>query len=105
MSIAKPISFFANINGLPLSRDSNAANSSMLVSIKSAILLRTLDFSLGYDLLQGPSSNALLADYTALCTSSYSASYTEAMTSPVLGLSVSNVLPEAEFTNFPFINS
>src|SRR5436190_23486665 len=54
---------------------------------------------------QGPSSNALRAALTARSTSALSPSATLQMTSPVAGLSVSNVLPETLSCHLPPMNS
>jgi hypothetical protein len=52
----------------------------------------------------GPFSNAFRAALTALSTSALSPSATLAITSPVAGLSVSNVLPLVESTHLPSIS-
>src|SRR5277367_6864738 len=55
--------------------------------------------------LQGPSSNALRAAATARLTSSASPSAIRASVSPVAGLGVSNVLPDAASVHCPLMNS
>ena len=56
-------------------------------------------------LLHGPASNALRAAFTARSMSSASPSATRARVSPVAGLGVSNVLPDAESVHCPSMNS
>src|ERR1043165_8811501 len=53
---------------------------------------------------QGPSSNALRAALTARSTSALSPSATWQIGSPVQGLSVANVLPDALCTHLPLMN-
>ena len=59
----------------------------------------------GVILLHGPSSNALRAARTARLMSSASPSATRARVSPVAGLGVSNVLPDAASAHCPSMNS
>ena len=58
----------------------------------------------GVILLHGPSSNALRAAFTARLMSSASPSATRASVSPVAGLGVSNVLPDAASIHCPLMN-
>src|SRR5437764_11439358 len=53
---------------------------------------------------QGPDSNALRAAATALSMSALSPSATSQIFSPVAGLTVANVLPEALGTHLPPMN-
>ena len=55
--------------------------------------------------LHGPVSNARRAAFTARSMSSASPSATRARVSPVAGLGVSNVLPDAESDHRPLMNS
>src|ERR1700683_2680563 len=55
--------------------------------------------------LHGPSSNAARAARTARLMSSASPSAIQARVSPVAGLGVSNVLPDAEAAHCPLMNS
>src|SRR5579859_4487679 len=92
--------------GLPLSSDSSCASSSACFSIKSARRFISTPRCAGVICLRhGPLSNAVRAALTALSTSAASDSCTCAMTSPVDGLTVGNVLPEALFTHLPLISS
>ena len=59
----------------------------------------------GVILLHGPSSKARRAARTARPTSSESPSATRASVSPVAGLGVSNVLPDAASTHCPLMNN
>src|SRR4029077_16335145 len=59
----------------------------------------------GVILLHGPSSNALRAAFTARSTSSASPSARWARVSPVAGLGVANVLPDAASAHCPLMNS
>ena len=91
--------------GLPLSSVSRAASSSKCSSIRSASLFSSRPRPRASIVFQGPVSNALRAALTALSTSAASPSATWAITSPVAGLSVSNVLPLAASTHWPSISS
>ena len=59
----------------------------------------------GVILLHGPVSNARRAAFTARSMSSASPSATRARVSPVAGLGVSNVFPDAESDHRPSMNS
>ena len=91
--------------GLPLSSVSRAASSSKFFSIKSASLLISRPRARASIFFHGPVSNALRAALTAKSTSALSPSATWAITSPVAGLSVSNVLPLAASRHVPSISS
>ena len=88
-----------------LSSASNNANSFLCFSIKFASLYNHSALCWPLNFLQGPLSNAFLAASTALSTSSIPASSTSAIVSSVWGLIVSNLLPLADFSHFPPINS
>src|SRR5271165_2531714 len=91
--------------GLPLSSDSSCASSSACFSIKSASLYISCPRCDADILRHAPLSNAARAAATALSTSAASASATRAMGSPVDGLIVAKVLPEAASTHLPLIKS
>src|ERR1051326_2640533 len=92
--------------GLPLSSDSNCASSSACFSTRSASLFsRTPRPAAWIFLRHGPLSKAVRAAATALSTSAASASATLVMTSPVAGLRVGKVLPEAESTHLLLMSS
>ena len=91
--------------GMPLSRASSWANSSALSSIMSPTRHSALARSAGGRSRHTPLSNDLRAAATARSTSSALPSATLASTSPVAGSSVSNVLPLAESTHRPPMNS
>ncbi len=78
-------------------------SSSKLASTSSASLSSMFCRSNGFTLLQGP-SNARRAAATARLMSSASPSATDASSSPVAGLCVSNFLPEAASTHLPSIS-
>ena len=90
--------------GLPLSRVSSWASSSMFASIRSASLFSSRPRSRASILRQGPESNALRAALTARSMSAASPSATWAMTSSVAGLMVANVLPPWPSTHLPSIS-
>src|SRR5664279_1975191 len=81
--------------GFPLSRASRRASSSACFSIRSASLFISLPRSAAAILRHGPRSNAWRAAFTARSTSSLSASATRQISSPVEGLIVAKVRPEA----------
>src|SRR6266403_689298 len=91
--------------GLPLSSASSCASSSACFSIKSASLFIRFPRCAALILRHGPLSNAARAATTALSTSGASASATCVITSPVEGLIVGKVFPEALSTHFPLISS
>src|SRR6516164_10175950 len=91
-------------NGLPLSSDSSWASSSVCARIRSPMRQMIRPRSDGVILLHGPSSNAFLAAFTARLMSSASPSATRASVSPVAGLGVSNVLPDAAWLHCPLMN-
>src|SRR6267378_8670826 len=91
--------------GLPLSSDSSCASSSACFSIKSASLFINTPRCEAPILRHEPLSNDARAAATALSTSAASASATCVITSPVDGLIVGNVFPEALSTHFPLIRS
>src|SRR5690348_2871609 len=90
--------------GLPLSSDSSWASSLVCSRIRSPMRQMIRPRSDGLILLHGPSSNAFLAAVTARLMSSASPSAIRASVSPVAGLGVSKVLPDAAFTNCPLMN-
>src|SRR5215470_2901447 len=96
---------FATLYGLPLSRDSSCASSSACFSMRSASLFIKTPRCEAVIFFHGPFSNAARAAATALSTSAASASATCEMTSPVEGLMVGKVLPEAASTHLLLIRS
>src|SRR3974390_2586224 len=92
--------------GFPLSSDSSCASSSLCFSIKSASrFINTPRCDALNFLRHGPWSNAARAAATALSTSAASASATCVITSPVVGLMVGNVFPDAASTHLLLISS
>ena len=89
----------ATANGLPLSSDSSWASSSMCSRIRSPMRQMIRPRSDGVIRLHGPVSKARRAAATARSMSSASPSATRARISPVAGLGVSNVLPDAASTH------
>src|ERR1700761_1607040 len=89
--------------GAPMSRVSRAANSSMSRSTRSASFSSIAWRCAGLNLDHGP-SNASRAAVTARSMSSASPSATWARISPVAGLRVSNVLPDAASSHLPPIS-
>lgn len=86
-----------------MSNVSSAASSSMCCSTRSASLSSSNCRSAGFHLLHGP-LKALRAAATARSMSSRSPSATCASSSPVAGLRLSNVLPDAAATHRPSIS-
>jgi hypothetical protein len=80
-----------SLSGLPLSKVSSLATSSIFFSIKSANLYRSSPRLVADILCQSPLVNALRAAITAFSTSGASACATLQITSPVAGLMVSNL--------------
>src|SRR5579872_4135416 len=74
-------------------------------AIRSPIFQTSRPRSDGVIRLQGPSSKALRAAFTARLTSSAPPSATRARVSPVAGSGVSNVLPDAASDHCPLMNS
>src|SRR5438067_341327 len=102
MSAAKGTSATrATARGLPLSTDSNSANSSACSRIRSPIFQINLPRSLGVIRRHGPDSKARRAALTARFISSLSLSGTRAITDASAGLKTSKVLPDAAETHFP----
>src|SRR5215831_8329994 len=92
--------------GLPLSSASSCASSSPFFSIRSASLYIKLPRCEAVSFLRhGPWSKAERAAATALSTSAASASATWAMVSPVAGLMLGKVLPEAESVHLLLMSS
>src|SRR5262249_40168981 len=91
--------------GLPMSRVSSRASSSLWESIRSAKRIRTFLRSEGAILAQVPFSKAARAAATARSTSSLSPAATWLMTLPVAGLRFSKVLPEAAGTYLPLMKA
>src|SRR5207248_4168484 len=91
--------------GLPLSSDSTCARSSACFSIRSASLFINTPRCEALIFRHGPLSNAARAAATALSTSAASASATWVIGSPVAGLIVGKVLPEAESTHLLLMSS
>ena len=91
----------ATATGLPLSRDSSCASSSVCWSIKSPIFQIIFPFSFAGTLVHFPESNASLAAFTAKSISLLLPAAHEASFSPVAGSSTSNVLEEFVSTHFP----
>ena len=95
----------ATVKGLPLSNVSSCANSSRCVSRRSANFQMSLPRSEVVIRRHGPWSNAARAACTALSISAFSPSATCARTSPVAGLNVEKVLPDAASTHWPSMSS
>src|SRR5580704_1873055 len=95
----------ATASGLPLSSDSSCANSSRCFSIRSASFQIIFPRTAGEVLDQGPVWKAARAAFTARSISSRSPSATFASTSPVAGLYVAKVFPEAASTHLPLMRS
>src|SRR5271156_6264884 len=93
----------AILSGLPLSSDSSCANSSAYFSSKSESFQIRRPRSEGEILDHGPELKAARAAFTARSMSSRSPAATLARTSPVAGLYVGKVLPEAASTHLPLI--
>src|SRR5262249_9825090 len=91
--------------GLPMSRVSSRASSSLWESIRSAKRIRTFLRSEGAILAHVPFSKAARAAATARSTSSLSPAATWLMTLPVAGLTLSKVLPEADGTYLPLMKA
>ena len=89
----------------PLSRASSNVSSSLCFSINAASLKSHSARCCPLKLRHCPSSKALRAASTARSTSSTPASSTDAMTSSVCGSIVSNLLPEADFSQRPAMNN
>src|SRR6185436_4076485 len=89
--------------GAPMSSVSSSASSSKCRSTMSAIFRRSCWRSNGFHLLHGP-SKARRAAATARSMSTRSPSATWASVSPVAGLMLGKVLPDAAATHFPSIN-
>src|SRR5262249_11111556 len=87
--------------GLPLSIVSRRPNSSALARSNSAARVRIRPRCRGFIAAQGPDSNAFRAPATALSRSSFPASATSAIVSPVAGLTVAKRLPVVEATSWP----
>ena len=73
--------------------------------MRSPIFHTTLPLSEGVILLQGPSSKAARAAFTARSMSSAPPDATVASGAPVAGLGVVNVSPDAASTHFPPMKS
>ena len=97
------MSTLAMETALPLSSDSTAASRSRFFSKRLARLTSSLPRFSGVSFLHGP-SKALRAAATAMSTSFSVASWTEVMTSSVVGLMTSKVLPSTPLTNSLLMN-
>lgn len=94
---------FAMVIDFPLSRDSTAVNKSRFFSTRSASLVRWMPRCCGVTDLHGPVKAFRAAD-TARSTSFSVASWTEQITSSVVGLITSKVFLSTPSTNSLLIN-